>query len=142
VLIGWAAVTNELAWPAVLLFAVIFFWTPPHFWALAIKYRTDYQAASVPMLPAVASLERTSVEMVLYTAVTVAAAEAFGVVADMGVAFHVTSALLGLLFLWMTVRLHRSHSPAGAMRVFSYSITYLTVLFLVMVADVLVRHGV
>jgi protoheme IX farnesyltransferase len=142
VLIGWAAVTNDIAWPAVLLFGVIFFWTPPHFWALAIKYRDDYQAASVPMLPAVATLERTSMEMVAYTVVTVAAAEVFGVLADMGITFHVTSALLGAVFLWMTLRLHRSPSAAGAMRVFSYSITYLTVLFLVMVADVLVRHGV
>ncbi|MEZ5260498.1 MAG: heme o synthase [Acidimicrobiales bacterium] len=142
VLIGWAAVTNTVAWPAVVLFGLIFFWTPPHFWALAIRYRTDYQAASVPMLPAVATLERTSREMIVYTVITVASAELFGVLAHMGPVFHATSIALGAIFLWMTVRLHRAHSPEGAMKVFHYSITYLTVLFLVMVLDVLVRHGV
>ena len=142
VLIGWAAVTNQVSWSAVVLFAVIFFWTPPHFWALAIKYRNDYQAASVPMLPAVASLHRTSLEMVVYTVVTVACATVFGLVAGMGWIYQATSAVLGLAFLALTVRLHRSHDTDGAMRVFSFSITYLTVLFLVMVVDVLVAHGV
>jgi len=142
VLIGWAAVTNTVSWSAVMLFALIFFWTPPHFWALAIKYRTDYQAASVPMLPAVASLRRTSTEMIVYTVATVGCATLFGFMADMGVLYHATSAVLGLLFLGMTVRLHRAHDAEGAMRVFSFSITYLTVLFLVMVGDVLVVHGV
>jgi protoheme IX farnesyltransferase len=141
VLIGWAAVSGTVSWSAVMLFALIFFWTPPHFWALAIKYRGDYQAASVPMLPAVASLERTSREMVIYTAVTVACATAFGVMADMGIVYHVSSAVLGAAFLALTVRMHRSGNGEGAMRVFSYSISYLTVLFLVMVVDVLVSHG-
>lgn len=141
VLIGWAAVTNSVGWPALMLFALIFFWTPPHFWALAIRYRADYQAASVPMLPAVASLQRTSVEMVVYTVITVACAASFGLMADMGPLYHVVSGALGAAFLWMTVRLHRARSAEGAMTVFHYSITYLTVLFLVMVVDVLVRHG-
>ena len=142
VLIGWAAVTNQVSWSAVVLFAVIFFWTPPHFWALAIKYRHDYQAASVPMLPAVASLRRTSLEMVVYTVITVACATVFGLVAGMGWIYQATSAVLGLAFVGLTVRLHRSRNADGAMRVFSFSITYLTVLFLVMVVDVLVAHGV
>lgn len=142
VLIGWAAVTNSVSWAAVMLFALIFFWTPPHFWALAIKYRTDYQAASVPMLPAVASLRRTSIEMVVYTLITLVCAHAFGVMADMGVIYHAVAALSGLAFLALTVRLYRTLDAEGAMRVFSFSITYLTVVFLVMVVDVLVRHGV
>ena len=105
-------------------------------------FRSDYQAASVPMLPAVASLHRTSLEMVLYTAVTVACATAFGVLASMGAVYHVSSAVLGAAFLALTVRMHRAGDGAGAMKVFSYSISYLTVLFLVMVVDVLVSRGV
>jgi heme o synthase len=93
------------------------------------------------MLPAVATLRRTSFEMVLYTVLTVASATAFGFMAGMGAVYHATSAVLGLVFLAMVVRLHRTHDAGGAMRVFSYSITYLTVLFLVMVVDVLVVHG-
>lgn len=142
VLIGWSAVTNTVAWPAVMAFLVVFFWTPPHFWALAIKYRSDYQAASVPMLPAVASLTRTSREMVIYTVITVACATGFGVVAQMGLLYHGVALISGLAFLGLTVRLHRSASPEGAMQVFSFSITYLTLLFLVMVADQLLRSGV
>ncbi|MFN0029406.1 MAG: heme o synthase [Acidimicrobiales bacterium] len=141
VLIGWSSVTNTVAWPAVVGFLVVFFWTPPHFWALAIKYRTDYQAASVPMLPAVASLTRTSREMVIYTAITVVCASGFGLVAEMGLLYHGVALLSGAGFLALTVGLHRSASPEGAMRVFSYSITYLSVLFLVMVADQLLRSG-
>ncbi len=141
VLIGWSAVTNQVGWPAIVLFGVIFFWTPPHFWALAIKYRTDYQAASVPMLPAVATLRRTSIEMVVYTVITLACATGFGFSAEMGIIYHATALVLGALFLGMTLWLYRSPNPELAMRVFSYSITYLTVLFLVMVADVLIRLG-
>ncbi len=141
VLIGWAAVTNAVSWSAVVLFAVIFFWTPPHFWALAIKYRNDYQAASVPMLPAVASLSRTSLEMVIYAVATVGCATLFGLVAAMGWIYQATSLTFGLVFVGLTLRLHRSHDTERAMGVFSFSITYLTVLFLVMVVDVLVAHG-
>ncbi len=141
VLIGWSSVTNSVAWPAVVAFLVVFFWTPPHFWALAIKYRSDYQAASVPMLPAVASLTRTSREMVIYTAITVVSATGFGLVAGMGPLYHGVALLSGLGFLLLTVKLHRAASPEGAMRVFSFSITYLTVLFLVMVVDQLLRSG-
>ena len=141
VLIGWSAATNTVGWPALVLFALVFFWTPPHFWALAIKYRTDYQAASVPMLPAVASLEQTSRQMVAYTVLTLVCATGFGVAASMGIIYHLTAIVAGAAFLGLTVRLHRSRSAEGAMRVFSFSITYLTVVFLVMVADELVRSG-
>ena len=83
VLVGWSAVTNSLAWAPVVLFLVMFFWTPPHFWALAIKYRDDYAAAGVPMLPAVASLEETASRIILYTVILVALSVVFAPVAGM-----------------------------------------------------------
>ena len=84
VLIGWSAITNSLDWTPVVLFAVIFIWTPPHFWALAVRYRDDYEAADVPMLPVVASLKRTTLEILVYTIVLWAASLLVGPVAELG----------------------------------------------------------
>ncbi len=145
VLVGWAAVTGSLAWAPVVLFAVIFIWTPPHFWALAVRYKEDYAAAEVPMLPVVASLRRTTREIVLYTVALVAVSLVFGPVAHLGWIYTVTAAVLGAGFLFMTTRLWnlaRAERATGrdAMRVFSYSITYLTVLFVAMAGDVLITN--
>jgi protoheme IX farnesyltransferase len=150
VLIGWSSVTDELAWPPVVLFALIFFWTPPHFWALAIRYRDDYRAADVPMLPSVAGLDQTARQMVAYSVVVVALSLAFVPVAGMGWLYAVTAAVLGVVFLGMAVQVLRAGTGAGrarsagewAMRLFTYSITYLTVLFASMAVDELVRSGV
>ncbi len=141
VLIGWAAVTNSLDWPPVILFAVIFYWTPPHFWALAIRYREDYAAAAVPMLPVVASFERTASRIVAYSVVLWGLSIAFSFVADMGAVYLGAAILLGGAFCAMAVQLWRSHSPKGAMRLFSFSISYLTLLFAAMVVDQLLRSG-
>ena len=137
-LVGWAAVTNSLAWPPVILFLMIFFWTPPHFWALAIRYRDDYQAAAVPMLPSVVSLEETVRKMALYTVVLVGFTVLFSPVADMGVVYLVSALVLGAVFGAMVEAVRRHPTERAAMRLFSFSITYVTLLFGAMVIDVLV----
>ena len=138
VLVGWSAVTNSLAWSPVVLFLLIFFWTPPHFWALAIKYRDDYEAASVPMLPAVVSIEETVRKMASYTVVLVVLTVVFSPVADMGVVYLVSALILGAVFGVMVEAVRRRPTERTAMRLFSFSITYLTLLFGAMVVDVLV----
>jgi len=138
VLVGWSAVTNSLAWPPVVLFLLIFFWTPPHFWALAIRYRDDYRAAAVPMLPSVVSLEETVRKIVLYTVVLVALTLVFSPVADMGAVYLISALVLGAAFGAMVEAVRRHPTERTAMRLFSFSITYVTLLFGAMVVDVLV----
>jgi heme o synthase len=141
VLVGWTAVTNSLDWPPVVLFAVIFYWTPPHFWALAIRYRDDYARAHVPMLPVVASLRTTAVRIVLYTLLLWALTLVFAPVADMGDIYIAAALALGAVFTWLAVGLLRDSSPQAAMRVFTWSITYITLLFGAIALDQLVRSG-
>jgi heme o synthase len=141
VLVGWTAVTNSLDWPPVVLFAVIFYWTPPHFWALAIRYRDDYARAHVPMLPVVASLRTTAVRIVLYTLLLWALTLVFAPVAGMGDIYIAAALVLGAVFTWLAVRLLRENSPQAAMRVFTWSITYITLLFAAIALDQLVRSG-
>jgi protoheme IX farnesyltransferase len=141
VLVGWSAVTNSLSWAPVVLFAIIFYWTPPHFWALAVKYKDDYSAANVPMLPSVASMRTTAERIVGYTLFLWGLTLVFGPVADMGAIYLVAATVLGGVFTWLAVRLLRSESTADAMRVFGWSITYVTLLFGAMAADQLVRSG-
>src|ERR1700691_1335965 len=105
VLVGWAAVTDRLAWSPVVLFAIIFLWTPPHFWSLAVRYKEDYAAAEVPMLPVVASMKRTTREIVLYTVALVAVSLLFGPVAHLGWIYMITAAVLGAAFLYFLARL-------------------------------------
>lgn len=141
VLVGWAAVHNDLTWTPVLLFGIMFLWTPPHFWALAIRFADDYRAANVPMLPAVATLDVTVKKMVGYTAVMVAGTLVLWPLAALGWLYGVAAVTLGALFLWGTIDLGGNPSPARSMRVFAYSITYVTVLFGAMTADVLIRSA-
>jgi len=145
VLIGWSSVTDSVpetfGWAPVLLFALMFFWTPPHFWALAIKYKDDYSAAEVPMLPSVATYRETTRKMLAYTVVVVALSLAFGWAAELGLLYWVAAVALGAVFIWMSIRVMRTESPALAIKLFTYSITYITLLFGVMAADVLLRQG-
>jgi heme o synthase len=141
VLIGWSAVTNTIDWAPVVLFAVIFYWTPPHFWALAIRYRDDYARAEVPMLPVVASLRTTGVRIVGYTLVLWALTLLFAPVAGMGHLYVGAALVLGGVFTWYAVRLLRDSSPKAAMRVFTWSISYITLLFGAMAVDQLIRSG-
>jgi heme o synthase len=141
VLIGWTAVTGGLAWPAVVLFVVIFLWTPPHFWALAIRYADDYRAAGVPMLPAVAPAEQVGRRMLTYTLALWASTLVLVPVADLGWIYGVTAFVLGALFAAGCVGLVRDPTPRRSMQVFAFSISYITILFGAMAADVLVSSG-
>ena len=142
VLVGWSAVTNSLDWAPLVLFGLIFYWTPPHFWALAIRYRDDYRAANVPMLPAVASTRTTAVRIIVYTVVLWGLSMLFTAVGDMGLVYMVSAAVLGAVFLYFAIQVLRTQETASAMRLFSYSITYITLLFGAMAVDQVVRTGV
>jgi protoheme IX farnesyltransferase len=137
VLVGWAAVQNDLSWTPIVLFGVIFFWTPPHFWALAIRYADDYRAANVPMLPAVVPLGRAVRQMIGHTLAMVACTLLLVPVADLGSIYAVAAVVLGATFIAATVWLGRNPTPANSMRVFGFSITYITLLFAAIMLDVL-----
>ena len=138
VFVAWAAVTNSVAWEPVVLFGVIFLWTPPHFWALAVKYKEDYSAANVPMLPSVATLENTSKQILAYTLAVWALSIAFTPIASMGWIYTTAAVISGAVFTLYAVRLLRDPTPKRAMKVFTFSITYLSVLFIAMGVDSLV----
>jgi len=134
--IGWAAVTGDITLPALLLFAVVFYWTPPHFWALSMRLRRDYAAAGVPMLPVVAGVAETNRQIVLYTLLMVALTLAFFAVAHMGLVFLAGAILLGGLFLFQAMAMWRDGTDVRAVRLYKYSITYLAALFGLIVLDV------
>jgi protoheme IX farnesyltransferase len=141
VLIGWAGVTGSLAWPAWVMFGVVFFWQPPHFYALALKFRDDYARAGIPMLPVVASQRRVGLESIAYAWLTVATSLALW---PMGMTwlYGVTASLFGALFLTEVHAMHgriRRGDPINPMRLFHWSTTYLTVLFLAIALDVLIH---
>jgi protoheme IX farnesyltransferase len=140
VLVGWAAVRNSLGLAPLVLFAIIFVWTPPHFWALAIRYRDDYRAAEVPMLPAVRSLSATARQILLYTVVLWATSLAFAQVGGMGLIYRSAAAALGAVFVLYALQLCRKGTAAAAMRLFGYSISYVTLLFGAMAVDQLARR--
>jgi len=140
VLVAWAAVTGEVGLPALVLFAIVFYWTPPHFWALALRYRGDYAAARVPMLPVVRGEVETARQIVLYTIALVAVSLLLLPAAGMGWLYLVAAVVLGALFLLGALRL-RADAANGraAINLFRYSITYLTLLFAAVAADALLR---
>jgi protoheme IX farnesyltransferase len=141
VLIGWAAVTGSLSWPAVLMFLVVFFWTPPHFWALAMRFREDYAAAGVPMLPVVASPRSVVNQMTAHTWAMVGCSLLLGLAPGLGVLYLGTALVLDALFVREVYRFRRcvlDGQDGKPMRVFHYSITYLTTLSVVIVVAVLV----
>lgn len=141
VLVGWTAVTDHLAWPAIVLFAMIVIWTPSHFWALAVRYQDDYKAANVPMLPVVVPFEKVSRQIILYSLALVATSFLFGVVDHSGWVYWAAAVVAGGLYMADALRLrHDKGTPKSAMRLFTYSITYVTVVFLAMAVDVIVRY--
>lgn len=140
VLVGWSAVTGRLGWAALLLFGIVFLWTPPHFWALAVRYQDDYRAADVPMLPSVSRLEVVTNQILLYTVAVVALSLCLPLVADLGTIYLVGAAVAGAAFIASAVNLRRDSTPRRAMRLFGSSIRYLTVIFVAMGADAVVRH--
>jgi protoheme IX farnesyltransferase len=139
VLVGWAAVTGSLGLAPLVLFAIVFYWTPPHFWSLAIRYREDYASVDVPMLPVVRSFTQTARQILLYTIVLWAVSIAFYPVGRMGDLYLAVAVLLGGVFTYQAAQLLRRGSPATAMRLFGYSISYLTLLFAAMAVDQLLR---
>ncbi len=141
VLIGWAAVTDSLSVTAWLLFLLIFLWTPPHFWALAIRYRDEYSAADVPMLPSVASERATTTRILIYTVAVAVVTLALVPVADLGPVYAALAAIACAAFLAMAVGLHRRPNPRSAMQLFGYSITFISVIFGALALDPLLGIG-
>ena len=143
-MIGWSAITGSLDWPPVLLFLIVFFWTPPHYWPLAMRYREDYARAGVPMLPVVAPARTVAKQILLYSVAMVVTSFALWPVASLGWIYGLVAVLAGVWFVAEGVRLYRravtdeSGASLGAMRVFHGSITYLTVVFVAVMADVLI----
>ena len=141
VFIGWSAVTGSLSWGAVALFLVIFFWTPPHYWPLSMKFRRDYANAGVPMLPVVANDTKVAREMVIYTVAMIACSLALVPLEDMSWVYALVASALGAWFLAACIGMYRravdpSRGKLGAMKVFHGSITYLTLLFVAVAVDV------
>lgn len=138
-LIGWSAVTGSLSLEAWLLFAVVFFWTPPHFWALAIRYEGDYASVDVPMMPVVDGNERTANQIVAYSVVVIALTVVLWAVSDLAWLYLGVSLAAGGLFVWGAVDLRRRVGEPGvadrAIRYFAYSITYLTLVFAAVAID-------
>ncbi len=141
--IGWAAVTGSVGLPAILLFLLVFYWTPPHFWALSLRIRKDYAAAGVPMLPVVKGIPETTRQIGLYTLLMVAISLVLFAVGRMGLIYLVAAVVLGAIFLWQAYGLWRrgsseEASTAGAIRLYKYSISYLSLLFLAIAIDALI----
>ena len=144
--IGWVAVTGNVGIPALLLFALVFYWTPPHFWALSLRIRKDYAAAGVPMLPVVRGVPETTRQIGLYTILMVAISLVLFAVARMGPIYLVAALVLGGLFLRQAWQLWRrgsseEESTAGAIRLYRFSISYLTLLFAAIAIDALVMSA-
>src|SRR5215210_2008336 len=134
-LVGFAAATGNLTLPALFLFLIVFFWTPPHFWALALLIKRDYAAAKVPMLPVVRGDRETARQVLLYTVVLVALTLVPVLTGTFGPLYLASAALLGGWFLRLAVRLLRTTTPARAGALFHYSLAYLALLFVAMAAD-------
>jgi protoheme IX farnesyltransferase len=134
-LVGWAAATGDLTVPALLLFAIVFFWTPPHFWALALLIRRDYEAAGVPMLPVVRGERETTRQIVLYSLVLVAVTAAPFLWGTLGLPYLVAALTLGAVFLALAIWLRSEPTPRRAALLFHFSLLYLALLFAAMAAD-------
>jgi protoheme IX farnesyltransferase len=134
-LVGWAAVTGSVGLPAWILFAIVFVWTPPHFWALALRYRADYAAAGIPMLPVVRGEEETRRQILLYSLALFATTMVLYPVGHMGPTYLAAAIILGGLFVYRALRLWRERTPALAVSLFKFSIAYLALLFAAVAAD-------
>ena len=134
-LVGWAAATGNVTVPALLLFAIVFFWTPPHFWALALLIRRDYEAAGVPMLPVVHGERETTRQIVLYTLVLIPATAAPFIWGTLGLPYLVAALVLGAAFLALAIELRREPTPRRAALLFHFSLLYLALLFAAMAVD-------
>jgi len=134
-LVGWAAATGDLTLPALALFAIVFFWTPPHFWALALLIRRDYEAARIPMLPVVRGERETVKQILLYTLVLIAVTLVPFAIGLSGVPYLAAALVLGGIFLWLALRLRSDLVPRQAAVLFHYSLAYLALLFVALAVD-------
>jgi len=143
VLVAWAAVTGTVGIPALVLFAIVFYWTPPHFWALALRYKGDYARAGVPMMPVVRGEAETARQITLYTLLMVAVSLLLIPAAGMGPIYLAAAIALGAAFVWYALRVQR-HVTDGraAIGLFRFSISYLTLLFVAIAADSLIRLSI
>jgi protoheme IX farnesyltransferase len=137
-LVGYAAASGNLTLTALALFLIVFFWTPPHFWALALLIRRDYATAGIPMLPVVRGERETTRSILLYSVVLVGVTLLPVLGRTLGVVYLVSAVALGLVFLWLALALRRETTPARARTLFSYSLVYLALLFVAMAVDPLV----
>jgi protoheme IX farnesyltransferase len=140
VLVGWAAVSNEVASPAWLLFLVVFLWTPAHFWALAIRYRDDYARAGTPMLPVRRGVPAAATQIVAYAVLTAAASLALGLTIDVGALFVGSAGLFGIAIVALAIDLRRAPTPERAIRFFGMSNIYLLAVFAAAALDVFVTR--
>jgi len=135
VLVGWAAVTNSLTLPAIWLFAIIFYWTPPHFWALSLLIQKDYEKASIPMLPVVMGERETRKQILLYSLLLLAVTMILFAMHAMGYFYLLVALVLGGVLIYMAIRLIRDQSKKWARTLFWYSNCYLALIFAAMVID-------
>ena len=134
-MVGWAAMTGTISLESILLFAIIFIWTPPHFWALALVKNDDYQAANVPMLPVVAGITETKSQIFIYSVILAPLGVAPYLIGMSSLVYGVIAGLFGAAFVYKAWQLKRSDDLAQAMPLFKFSLYYLTILFLAMIAD-------
>ncbi len=143
VLVAWASVTGTVSIPALVLFAIVFYWTPPHFWALALRYKGDYETARVPMMPVVHGEAETARQITLYSILLVAVSLLLYPAAQMGIIYLVSAVGLGIAFVWYALRVQRNVADGrAAINLFRFSISYLTLLFAAVAVDSLIRLGV
>ncbi len=143
VLVAWASVTGTVGVPALVLFAIVFYWTPPHFWALALRYKGDYATARVPMMPVVRGEAETARQITLYSLLLVAVSLLLFPAAQMGLIYLGSAVALGIAFVWYALRVQRNVTDGrAAIDLFRYSISYLTLLFAAVAVDSLLRLGI
>lgn len=137
--VGWVAVTGSIDLPAIYLFAIVFFWTPPHFWALSLLLKDDYAKANVPMLPVVAGVDATKKTILLYTVLMLALTTMFAATGAVGLVYLASAVALGALFIYYAWRLNRRPEIEGAKSLYLYSLLYLAALFLAIIVDSLYK---
>lgn len=140
-MVGWVAVTGTLDLPAVYLFAIIFFWTPPHFWALSLLIQVDYEQAGVPMLPVVSSRQQTTLHILLYSVALTGLTLMFALMPDVGLIYLAAAAALGAPFIYLAWRLWRDDTRGRAKATYLYSLAYLALLFVAVMVDSVVKPG-
>ena len=138
--IGWAAVTGNIELSALYLFAIVFFWTPPHFWALSLLLKNDYAEANIPMLPVVAGVTSTKIHILLYTILLIALTSLFFVMPTVGWFYLYSSLVLGLIYLGLSIYINISSSKRVILSGYIYSMIYLALLFLAMIFDVILYN--